>query len=511
MNGVVVKLTPLGGGTTFTASSSNGIASFNGVLPDGTYQISATAPGGYVLFKVSPKAITVDGSDVQDATVYLARTGSQFEVCGRITNADNYGFGWKVTQATLNWGALGAPLRKGLRLAPMSDTWKCVATGLVDPLGYSSSRLYRGRYVLEVSEVGGETSDLRVSKIGACSTGNAADWGLFSGSITDPAPLVTPAYRRGLDFRERDGAKNARMCIEFYSTPIEALDCVKGSAGCKLIDKQCSPASCKPEVDCWNCGTVPVLPNGSYPTIGPAGVHNGPNEGNVSCRNRQTATVWGNPFYAGWSESPRSVWNGRNFLGVKNPYLSVQGRHPDGRWNECQEIAFTMARSYTNTCGGFSIGHPCKGSKPYSLGDCIEAKLGGRVVRRPLYDTFIAGQPSLGLEIGAWDRIIDHPSVDHNWWAGGASVHAPRTYGSASGVSPSWLNGWPNIRWRKVKNDSWCQSSSEPVDKEDKIQDVVPAVIVEVYKKPGPDDVGDPAWPIPGVTQVAPVTSTKSL
>ena len=511
VSGVKVKLTPIGGGTAYTASSdANGIALFAGVLPEGAYDVSATSLGGRVLFKLAPQSISITGTDPQEGTVFLARGGSQVEVCGRIANKDNWGFGWKVTQATVNWGAIGAPLRRGLRINKLSNKWRCVSTGLVDPLGYSNTKLYRGRYVVEVSTVQAGGNPFKLTKIGACATGNKASWTMYNATIANPGKLVDPSVRRGLDFTERDG-KKARICMEFYSEAIEALDCVSGDAGCVLVDKQCSPADCQPAVDCWNCGMIPVPPDSALPWIGPAGVHNGPNEGDVSCRHNQSATVWGNPYYAGYSQSSRSNWNGRNFLGVYNTYLSVQGKHPDGRWNECPEIAFTMARSYTNTCGGFSIGNPCPGSAPFSLGDCIEAKIGGRVVRGPLYDTFIAGQPSLGVEIGAWDRFIDHPAVDIDWWAGGASVYANATYGRQGYASPSWLTGWPRIRWRVVNNDPICQSSSVAVDPEDKIQDVVPAVIVEVWKKPGPDDVGDPIWPIQGLKELAPVTSRKSL
>jgi prepilin-type N-terminal cleavage/methylation domain-containing protein len=512
LGGVQVRLTPLGGGTSYTATSTGGIASFNGILPDGTYQVSASNLQGFTMFKASPKAISISGSDPQEATIYLARTGSQVEVCGRITNADNWGFGWKVTQATLNWGALGAPLRRGMRMDGLSDKWRCVASGIVDPLGYSSTKLYRGRYVVEVSRVTAGGNPFRVNSIAACPSGNQASWSLFSGAgINDPGTLVSPSTRTGLNFDERAG-KKARICIEFYSAPIAAINCTAGSPGCKLVDTQCSPASCLPTVDCWNCGTIPVPADSAFGSVGPAGVHNGPNESNVSCRNSRTATSWSTPYYSG-SRSARSTWQSRAFLGVYNSSMSMssQGKHPDGRWNECPEIAFTMTRSITNTCGSFSLGHPCGGSKPYSLGECIEAKINGRVVRGLLYDTFVAGQPSLGVEIGAWDRFIDDPAINIDWYAYGIASNVPHSYGTTSGASPSWMNGMPRIKWRKITNDPVCQSSSAAVDEEDKIQDVMPATIVKIYKKQGPDDVADPIWPIPGLAQLGPVTSTKSL
>jgi prepilin-type N-terminal cleavage/methylation domain-containing protein len=506
VDGVNITLTPVDGGTTFSRTSTAGIASFNGVLPNGTYQVTATGIGTRVLFRYAPSAITISGADPQEATVYLARRGSTFEVCGRITNADNFGFGWKVSQATLSWAALGAPLRKTARLTNMNDTWRCVAQAITDPLGYSDQRLYRGRYVLEVSQI---NPDLRVTSIGPCATGNSATWSLYGGTITNPGVLSAGSFRRGLDFTERNGA-NARMCIEFYSTPIEALDCVEGDPGCILIDRICSPASCEPAVDCWNCGTIPVGPDSAYPNLGPAGVHNGPNESNIACRNRQDVHTWStaNLYYAGTARSPRSNWQHYGFLGVNNLYTA---RHPDMSWNNCAQIAFTMTRSITNTCGSYSLSSPCAGSDPWSLGDCIEAKIAGRVVRGMLRDTFIAGQPSLGVMIGGWDRFIDHPYVDIDWHSYSVVPLVEHTYGTTSGASPSWMNGWPRIRWKKVVDDPICQSSSQPVDEEDKIQDVVPATIVDVYKAPGPDDVADPLWPVPGAANLAPSVASKSL
>jgi prepilin-type N-terminal cleavage/methylation domain-containing protein len=507
VDGVQITLTPVDDGTAFSATSSAGIASFNGVLPNGTYGVTVTAGlGTRTLFRYAPAAITISGSDPQEATVYLARRGSTFEVCGRITNPDNFGFGWKVTQATLSWAALGAPLHKTARLAGMSDSWRCVAQAITDPLGYSNQYLYRGRYVLEISQV---NPHLQVTSAGPCATGNDATWSLYGGTIADPAVLTAGSFRRGLDFTDRNDA-NARMCIEFYSSPIEALDCVEGDPGCVLIDRICSPASCAPAVDCWNCGTIPVRPVSAYPHIGPAGVHNGPNESNVACRNRQDVHSWStaNLYYAGTARSPRSNWQHYGFLGVNNLY---QAQHPDGAWNNCAQIAFTMTRSITNTCGSYSLSSPCTGPDPWSLGDCIEAEIAGRVVRGMLRDTFIAGQPSLGVMIGGWDRFIDHPNVDIDWHSYSVSPNIAHTHGTTSGASPTWMNGWPRIRWTKVVGDPICQSSSQPVDEEDKIQDVVPATIVDVYKAPGPDDVDDPFWPVPGAAQLAPSVASKSL
>ncbi len=175
--GVKVKLVPVGGGTSYTATSdTSGVALFPGKLPQGTYDVKASNLQGNVLFKIAPKSISITGTDPQEATVYLARGGSQVEVCGRIANADNWGFGWKVTQATVNWGAIGAPLRRGLRINNLSNKWRCVATGLVDPLGYSNTKLYRGRYVVEVSTVQAGGNPFKLTKIGKCSTGNKASW-----------------------------------------------------------------------------------------------------------------------------------------------------------------------------------------------------------------------------------------------------------------------------------------------------------------------------------------------
>jgi prepilin-type N-terminal cleavage/methylation domain-containing protein len=505
-SGVPVQLVSLTGGPSFNATATGGIASFTGVLPYGSYQLVASAPAGTTLFKYTPKTIVIDGPDPQVGTVYLARLGSPVEVCARISNADNWGFGWKVTQSTLNWGAIGAPLRKGLRMNGLSDSWRCFANGINDPLGYSGTTLYRGRYVLEVAEV---SPHMKVASIGACATGNAASWSLYGGAgITDPGPLVSPASRYGLNFLDRTGA-TARLCIQFTSTPIDALDCKKGQPKCKMVDKSCSPADCKPAVDCWNCGTIPVGSDGSYSSIGPAGVHNGPAESNVACRNNQKATSWSSSNrYQNPARTARSVWEKRWFLGVNSAF---KAQHPDGAWNNCQQIAFTMTRSITNTCSKYSLKKPCSGPRPYSLGTCIEAKLAGRVVRGMLRDTFIAGQPSLGVMIGGWDRFIDHPAIDIDWHAFSVSGNVAHSYGTTSGANPSWMNGWPRIKWKEVTGDPVCQSSSEPVDPEDQIQDIVPAIIVEVWKKPGPDDVSDPIYPPPGLTELAPVASVKSL
>lgn len=510
-NGALVTLTRQGGGSSLSVTSSGGVASFNGQLAPGSYDVSVSNLAGNSLFKLAPKVITVEGLDPQDGTIYLSRPGSRFEVCGRITNPDNYGFGWKVTQSTLNWAVAGTPLRKGLVLSGLNDQWRCVATGLVDPLGYSNTTLFRGRYLVEIA---GVSPDLSVTSAGACTTGNAANWGWTASVPTSPSQVLANPYaalRRGMDFLERDGNKVARMCIEYTSTPIEAVDCVEGSPGCILIDTVCSPSSCQPEPGCANCDLIPVPPDSSFTGNAVSSVHFGPNESTVACRNDQTATSFNsNVFYGGAAVSPRSTWQGFDFLGqATTPY---KAKHPDGKWAECPEISFTHTASMTNACISFSLGNPCPGPQQLSLGDCLEVKINGRVVRGMLYDTFatpVSQYDSVGLVIGAWDRVIDHPNVDIDWHAWSVAwTSAPHEYGTGG---LGWQTGFPMVKYREITNDPVCQSSSVLPEPEDEIIDVVPATVTEIWKTGGPDDVGDPAWPVPGLAAVQPVYSTKSL
>lgn len=500
-NGVTVHLASVDGGTSYSAVSTGGLAIFNGVLPNGTYEVSASGFGARQLYRYAPQVISIDGADPQEGTVYLTRSGSNVEVCVRIANPDLYGFGWKITQTSLNWGAVGTELRRAALFSGLSNAWTCKANAIVDPMGYSNTNLYRGVYALEVALVNDPQGSLSIaSHPTACPTGNLALW---TATPTTALPQVLPGSQRyKFDFADRDD-NTARMCIELNSTPIPAVDCPAGSpAPCIKVDTTCIPATCAPSRACANCDIVPLLAPSSYPYNAGTLFHNGPNESNVACRNRRDAGVWnrGSLYYGGAAQRNRSIWSGYQFLGVNDTY---QAKHPDGRWNECPEITFTMTRSQTATCGRFSVLSPCpaRAGRPFQLGQCIEASVNGRVVRGPLYDTQTYGSGlQIGLVIGAWDRIIDTPAVDINWH--GYSI--PRAMGNPM--------VWPRANFRIVTGDPICQASNVPPEPEDEIiTDEVPATIIEVWKEPGIDDVGDPIWPVPQVETRLPVNSTKSL
>lgn len=472
-----VTLTPHSGvsGSAVYRSTIGGVAAFKDIKP-GTYAISAAVPSGskLKLHRITPKLLTVTGSEVQEGAVFLTRPGSQVMVCARTVNPD-IGWGWEINKANMSYHQLGGHIRRTMRLdVPYSGSPRCGKI-MVDPLGYHQSLLFRGQYGLEVQQfirrpTRGKYYGMRLERMKLDSQCGGATSGSADTTLQKVSSL--PAPGRSINgavlgiFKLGDDLPHT-ICLEFRTQPIYDEVCQdikwphthytykKGKrTGSYTHWHSYNPKRYPPECRKYPPKCVEYCPNGETKCIsncdgdsepdkttkGSAGGWNrsdesqfayGPNDSSVPCRTpRGKGVPYGSGKHAGHMGNSLvkfSKWNTYDWVGNG----SGAGRHADGSISICREIGFAF--------GSHKI------PEVYKFGDCIEMSHNGNTVRGKVWD--------VGPQIG--DRI--QPSIAA--WAG-IYPNDPDITEHAWGYAIGGHNGgrWPAVKYRHIKGDPVCHS-----------------------------------------------------
>ncbi len=493
VSGVTVRLTPQRGIALSAASATTGIASFAGIDPE-TYSLSiAGVPAGMRLHRITPKSITVAGSEQQEASVLLTHDGARVMVCGRRVNPD-IGWGWEFTSTNIAYTQVGINIRRGFALTIPYQTYSC--RQIVDPLGYRNDLLFRGQYGIEAFQMlngsNGTGLSLRSWSLDTCGPGSGAPSTLVPATSL-PAPGRSMTNSAMALFTLADSSSHT-ICLDFWSKPIlderceqlywnhwhpgywsgispnltwnsgynhsHAYSPPRYPAECRYFPPRCLDNCPSGETRCIaNCdgdgggtettGTVRGTYNSQESQFA-----NGPNDTQVAC---QTPNGSGTGFpgryhsNAGWGMSliNKSEWNSYDWIGTDSG--GNRGRHVTGALNYCLGIGFAFDSQYVDTQPPMD-NRDRDGAQRFNLGDCIEVRHAGRRVRGRIWDVGGGINNSIQMSIGGWRGIYGSDA---------------RIETHLHGYSIGAHNGgrWPNLNYVHIDGDNNCQSiNGEVID-----------------------------------------------
>lgn len=233
LGGVVVRLRPVeepgnaanGKPEIRGTSGTDGIVRFATRVPIGTWSILVADQRGATFYRSTPSVVTLGSGEQQHASVIMVAQPGDARVCARISNADNYGFGYRVTSTHALLNEQYSPVYTGTPVS-LDPVWDC-STTLVDPLGYNAEQLFGAAYGLELEEI---PSELDVKQVTMnCTTGSP---GALPATAPEPAARLEASWKGVF---AQTPAATTTVCVEAWSNPVIAVDCSSGEPGCIFI------------------------------------------------------------------------------------------------------------------------------------------------------------------------------------------------------------------------------------------------------------------------------------